>query len=30
VNLEGTYVAAAGGLAGYGVAALGAGVQWHF
>jgi opacity protein-like surface antigen len=30
VNLEGSYVAAAGGLAGYGVAALGAGVQWHF
>ena len=30
VNLEGSYVAAAGGLAGYNVAALGAGVQWHF
>ena len=30
VNLEGTYVAAAGGLSGFGVAALGAGVQWHF
>ena len=30
VNLEGSYVAGTGGLAGYGVAALGAGVQWHF
>jgi opacity protein-like surface antigen len=30
VNLEGSYVAGTGGLSGYGIAALGAGVQWHF